>query len=343
MHAAVWSLSFALAATACADHEAGDIASIPITPLTADAVFVVNGADNSISVIDAQTDDVIGTIELVGVTYPHHVYASADGARLLVAITGADLSAGHGGGGHGAPGGAVLALDGATGALQAARHLDAPNHNAAFAPDGTVWTTQIAQPGELLILDGQTLATRKVVAVGDEPAEVTFDPSGRYGFVANTGSDSVSIVDVASGEVIETRSVGDAPVGAWPGVDGRMYVDNELGQSISVIDPATRAVVATWPLGFTPAYAAIAPSGELWVTDTDAGKVVFLSASDGTKRGELATGAGAHAIAFSPDGGKAYITNQGADTVTVIDVAQRAVGGTIAVGAKPNGIAFRRR
>lgn len=342
--AVISTLGFPFLLAACGGTEMGEPSSVPIDPIGYDALFVVNGTDNSISVIDTATDQVKGTIELLEVTYPHHIYLSSDRATLLVAVPGSDLSGGHGGGGgHGGPTGAVLALDATTGAVQVARRLPAPNHNATFAPDGSIWTSQIASPGKVLVLDPSTLDTRSEVSVDNSPAEVTFPRSGAYGFVANTESDSVSIIDPGTQSVVATLAVGDGPVGAWPGTDGRMYVDNEAGKSLSVIDPATRAVVGTFALGFTPALAAIAPGGELWVTDTENGKLVFLDAATGAKRGELATGSGAHAIAFTTDGRKAYVTNQTAGTVSAIDVATKRVAATITVGAKPNGLVFRAR
>lgn len=335
---------------ACAGHDAGDAGepgSVPIDPITREAVFVVNGGDNTISVIDTSTDTLAGTIELTNVEYPHHIYVSPARDTLLVAVPGSDLSGGHGGGGGahgggGGTGGAVLVLDASNGSLRASTRLDAPNHNAVYGPDGaTVWTSQIATPGEVLILDAATLAERNRVTVGDAPAEVTFAPSGELAFVANTGSDSVTLLDPATGAVLATQPVGDAPVGAWPGRDGRMYVDNEAGKSLSIIDPASRALVATYPLGFTPALAGIAPNNELWVTDTENGKLVFLDVASGARLGDLATGAGAHAFAFSGDGAKAYVTNQNAATVSVVDVATRTLRATIPVGDQPNGVAVR--
>lgn len=242
------TVGFALLVAACGSDEPGEPGTVPIDPIAYDAIFVVNGTDNSITVIDTTTDEVRGTIELLEVEYPHHIYLSADRGTLLVAVPGSDLSAGHGGGGgHGsAPAGAVLALEATTGALRLARRLPSPNHNAVFAPDGTVWTSQISSPGKVLILDSTTLETGNEVMVDDGPAEVTFARSGSYGFVANTDSDSVTILDASTGAVVETLTVGDAPVGAWPGTDGRMYVDNEAGKSISVIDPSTRSIAGTF-------------------------------------------------------------------------------------------------
>ncbi len=134
----------------------GAPSSTAITPVTTDAVYIVNGEDSSISVLDAATGAPLGTIRLQNVAYPHHVYLSPDRGSLAVAVPGHDLSGGHstaprtGGehnGEHGSSstGGVVLVLDATTGATVNARRLDAPNHNAAFSPDGSeIWTAQLS-------------------------------------------------------------------------------------------------------------------------------------------------------------------------------------------------------
>jgi YVTN family beta-propeller protein len=351
------ALSGALLCGCSASHEEPQLpSSEPIEPVTGDAVFVViGGSAGSIAVIDPATNELAGRIQLEHAEYPHHVYLSEDNTQLLLAIPGVDLSGGHGGeddGGHGGGGHgggtpvahSVLVLDSRDGTTQVARRLAEMNHNAIFSPDGQeVWTSQMSSPGSVLVLDASTLETKTTIPVGDAPAEVTFSPDGSHAFVANTGSDSVSVIDVGSKTVVETIQVGDTPVGAWPGRDGVMYVDNEAGKSLTAIDATTLDVVRTYELGFTPAMAAVPPAREeqLWVTDTDGGRVVIYSVADGTVLDEIATGAGAHAIAFSDDGQTAYVTNQLEAAVSVIDVADPSVVTTIPVGAKPNGIVFR--
>jgi YVTN family beta-propeller protein len=347
------ALSGALLCGCGAPHEEPQLPSTqPIEPITGDAVFVVLGGNGgSIAVIDPETNELAGRIELEHAEYPHHVYLSEDGTQMLLAIPGVDLSEGHGGddGGHGGHGGGptplehyIMVLDSRDGSTLVARRLAEMNHNAIFSPDGQeVWTSEMSSPGSVLVLDPATLETKATIAVGDAPAEVTFSPDGSHAFVANTGSDSVSVIDVASKTVVETIQVGDTPVGAWPGSDGVMYVDNEAGKSLTAIDATTLDIVRTYELGFTPAMAAVSPAGDLWVTDTDGGRVVIYSAADGTVLGEIATAAGAHAMAFSDNGQTAYVTNQLAASVSVVDVAGRSVLATIPVGAKPNGIVFR--
>lgn len=350
---AVTVLSFVISAstTAClvgdfsppAVTGGGSATSTPIPAVTGPAVYVVSGQDNSIAVIDPAKNARVGTIQLGGIMWPHHVYLSKDGRRMLVAVPGMDLSAGHGSATEANPG-FVLLLDSSTGAMIASRQLDMMNHNAIFSPDGTeIWTSQMMMPGSVLVLDAQTLATKQSIDVGDMPAEVTFSKDGTMAFVANGMSDSVSVISVATKKVMSTIAVGKDPVGPWPGIDGVMYTDCEQGKSISAIDPGTMAVVRTYNLGFTPGMVGTppGPSGELWVTDEDDGKVIFNMTTKDQKMGELAVGAGAHGVTFSPDGKTAYISNQGAGTLSVVDVATHTLIKDIPVGAKPNGVAYR--
>lgn len=324
----------------------GATAGAPSTPPTDafayDALFVVNGGDNSISIINASTNEVAVTKALQNGSFPHHLNLSPDKAFLAVAAPGTDLSGGHEGHGGGESRGAILRLDAGTGETRAARRLNRPNHNGVFSPDGReIWTSQMTMSGVVLVLDATTLTTKYAIGVGDMPAEVTFSPDGAYAFVANGMSNNVTVIDAATKAVETTIAVGTNPVGAWPGTDGMMYVDNESAKTLTVIDATSLNVVRTYNLGFVPGMAATAPNGELWVTDAEHGKVVFYSATADTKLGELATAGGAHAIAFSGDGMTGYVSNQSAGSVSVIDIATRSVTKTIGVGAKPNGIVFR--
>lgn len=342
-----------------AEHGGGTAAapsSTPIPAISGDAVYVVNGEDSSISVIDPSSAKVVGTIKLENVSYPHHVYLSPDRMKLAVAVPGHDLSGGHSqpsggdhGGEHGSAaakpaGGAVLVLDAATGATLKSRRLDGSNHNAVFSPDGSeIWTAQLVDEGSVLVLDAATLETKSTIRVGRVPAEVTFTVDGKYAFVANGTSNDVTVIDAGAKTVAKTIGVDREPVGAWPGADGLMYVDCEVAKTVKAIDPKSLDVVRTYALGFTPGFAAVPPSRteELWLTNTDVGKIVFNKTSTDAKVAELDTGPGAHALAFTPDGKTAFVTNQLAGSVSVIDAATRVVKTTVPVGRKPNGIVYR--
>lgn len=330
--------------------------SLPNLNINYPAAFVVNGGSNSLSVIKLSDGSVTQTIDLTkqpmegmdpmttGITWPHHIYVNSSKTQLAIGVPGMDLSGGHSGGMSGMSGKFVV-LDAMKGYITKVVDIPAMNHNAIFSPNGTeIWTARMEEMGKVLVYDASTYQLKNTINVGMHPAEVTFSYDGSMMFVANGGDSSVTAINANDKTVMATIPVGADPVGAWPGSDNKMYVDNEEGQTISVIDVATMSVIETVALGFMPGMAAYnGGMNELWVTDPDNGKVHWWTWDAGMNMymhgGEFATGAGAHAIAFN--GMTAYITNQTAGTVSACDVMSHTVIRTISVGTKPNGICIK--
>jgi YVTN family beta-propeller protein len=325
-----------------------------------DAVYVVNGESSTLSVIDLASDQVrrtfpLGATSMSGMggnggmngdlMWPHHFSLNPANNQLAIGVPGMDLSAGHSGGMEGMSG--KIALVSATdGKMAQILDLPAVNHNAIYSPNGSeIWTSQMSEDGKVLVYDASSLTLKSTIPVGKEPAEITFSSDGKVAFVANGMDNTVTAIDPISKAVKATIPVGADPVGAWPAPDNKMYVDNEVGKSISIIDVVTLTVVETIQLGFTPAYAAYraGASPELWVTDTDHGVIHYFLRMNGgwMNHGNVATGAGAHAIAFTKDGRKAYVTNQMAGTVSVLDAVEKKKIRDVPVGLKPNGILLR--
>jgi YVTN family beta-propeller protein len=317
------------------------------------AAYVVNGESNSLSVIDLSKNEVTETIELMGendvmIMWPHHIslFSFLDIHRLVIGVPGMDLSEGHSGG-MDDMGGKILVLDAVAGKTIKSVDLPVSNHNAVYSPDGKeIWTAQMQPDGKVLVYDARTYTLKNTITVGTEPAEVTFSADGSKAYVANGSDNTVSVIDPATKSVIATLPVGEEPVGAWVGYDGRMYVDNEHGKTITVINVADETITQTIDLGFMPGSAAHNPSrNELWVTDPENGKVHYWTwhpADNQWMHGHsFDAGAGAHAVAFSPDGNTAYVTNQFAASVSVINVNDHTKVKDIAVGLKPNGIIIK--
>jgi YVTN family beta-propeller protein len=322
------------------------------------AVYVVNGESNTISIIDISSNKVRKTFKLgessmsnmnggmaMELSWPHHFSLNPANNQLAIGAPGMDLSAGHAGGMEGM-GGKIALVSPADGKISQVLDLPAMNHNAIYSPDGKeIWTSQMSEEGKILVYDASALTLKNTINVGRQPAEITFSSDGKVAFISNGMDNTVSAIDPVNKTLLATIPVGHDPVGAWPGADNKMYVDNEEGKSISVIDVATLKVEETIDLSFTPAYAAYKPSNEaeLWVTDTDNGKVDYFIKMNGNwmNHGSIPTGEGAHAIVFTRDYQKAYVTNQMAGTVSVIDAQAKKKLTDIAVGQKPNGILIR--
>ncbi|TXK45868.1 YncE family protein [Pontibacter qinzhouensis] len=341
----IWGLALVAGLGACNKEMDHDEMEMPLN-INYPAAFVVNGQDNSISVVKLPDNQVIETIKLKDAVAPHHISLSPDKTKLAVAITSTDLSGGHGVG-HGANSSfKVIIVDAVTGS--AVKTIDLPKmpHNAAFNANGTeLWIGQSDDnSGTVVVYNTADWSVKNTIAVGKSPSEVTFSVDGAVTFVANTGAATVSVIDPTTKSVTATLSVGEDPVGAWPATNGKMYVDNETSQTVSVIDVSSATVTETLTLGFKPGYVAFQDkSGELWVSDATNGKVVIYQRNGGAwiKKAEVPTGNDAHAIAFSQDRSLAYVSNQGAHTVTVLDAATYTKVKEVAVGRMPNGIVLK--
>ena len=362
----------------CTKDESTDNAQVNF-----DAAYVVNGESNTISIINITTNKVENTIDLTKLQsssgdgqmemgmdnmWPHHISLSPDKSKLVIAAPGMDFSEGHDmmqssgttggttdahsqhhvGGTTGSSSvmpGRILILDAVTGELLKELTLDGMAHNAIFSPDGKeLWTAIMMPEGKVKVFDATSYNLLKTITVGQMPAEVSFSDDGKKAFVANGMSNTVTVVDAVSKMVLETIEVGANPVGAWPGMNGMMYVDNEDGQSISMIDGITNMMTDTVNLGFMPGMAARnTMMNQMWVSDPDGSKIhMWMNGNTGFVHGGVITvGSGAHAIAFSNDGKIGYVTNQNEGTVSVVDVATLKEMMKIMVGKKPNGIVMR--
>ncbi|MGC8614923.1 MAG: PKD domain-containing protein [Thermoprotei archaeon] len=75
------------------------------------------------------------------------------------------------------------------------------------------------------------------ITVGSGPEHMVYDPSNGYIYVANTMSDSVSVIDPASNSVIKNIDVGRLPLYLlYDPSNGYIYVVNYLGGTVSVLN-----------------------------------------------------------------------------------------------------------
>ncbi|HAQ21541.1 MAG TPA: hypothetical protein DCR40_20270 [Prolixibacteraceae bacterium] len=331
-----------------------------------------NKVDKTIDLANLQSSMGAGQMEMgMSNMWPHHISLSTDKSKLAIAAPGMDFSKGHNmmqasssagsstdshiqhhsGSKTGSSvsgtimSGRILILDAVTGELLKELSLEGMTHNAVFSPDSKeLWTAIMMPEGKVKIFDATTYTLLNTVNVGQMPAEVTFSDDGKKVFVANGMSNTVTVIDAVTKQVIETIEVGDNPVGAWPGMDGMMYVDNEDGQSISIVNSTTNMMINSVQLGFTPGMAARnSMMNQMWVSDPDGSKIhMWTKNSAGyVHKGEVAVGNGAHAIAFNKEGNVSYVTNQTDGTVSVVDVPNLKEIMKITVGKKPNGIVIR--
>ena len=169
------------------------------------------------------------------------------------------------------------------------------------------------------------------------PIEMALSPDGRLLYVVCQASDELRVVELASGKIVSTVSVGHVPRGIVLSPDGRhIYVTNAWSDTVSVIDATTLRVVRTLPTGFEPTGIVCDRSGvTLYIANRLSSDISVIDVNTGQEIKRLLAGRGASYLALSADGKWIYGThiypNAGAfrtqpnSEITVIDTARQAV------------------
>jgi len=152
-----------------------------------------------------------------------------------------------------------------------------------------------------------------------------------FAYVANTGSNTVSVINTATLVVVTEVPVGISPRGVAVSPSGDyVLVTNSLSANVSVIDTATNTVVNTVPVGDGPTGVAFMHCCDTaYVTNESSANVSKIDCPTGALSCALVdTIQGTPALPYlSPWGvaidlqdGYAYVTNASFNTVNLIDV-----------------------
>src|SRR5450759_2867569 len=357
-------------------------------PVNYDAIYVVNGASNSLSVINLTTDKIQKTINLgspgtmmgggmmngnstFNNMWPYHISLSPDKSKLAITEPGMDFNGGYemmmNTSSSGSAGdihyqhhngnstivtsdimqmqGKILILDAITGDLLKELTLEGMPYDAIFSPDGKeIWTALMMPVGKVKVFNADSYILLTTISVGNMPAGVTFSDDGKKAFVANGMSGSITVIDAVTKLIIDTIVTSQGIVGAFPGMHGMMYANNEKDQTISIINTMNNMMSDSLNLGFTPGMVSRnTMMNQLWVSDPLGAKIHFWTQNGNTYNygGSVTVGSGAGAMTFSQDGKTCYVTNQGDNSVSVVDVAGLKELMKIHVGEKPNGLIIR--
>lgn len=197
-------------------------------------------------------------------------------------------------------------------------------------------------------LGSGSLACRPRCAADDEDCAFPcfFELTSCHGapllYVTNTMSNSVSIINLTTNQVIKTVKVGREPRGLAVSPDATtVYVTNFLDNSLSVIDVATSAVKATVPVGEGPAGIAVSPDGEkIYTVNGFAHTISVIARATNTLTTTIPVGREPQTIALTADGTRGYVTNFASNSVSVVNLVANTVLTSFLVGQGPNGIAL---
>jgi YVTN family beta-propeller protein len=130
------------------------------------------------------------------------------------------------------------------------------------------------------------------VAVGVGPTSITLDTYLNRLYVANTGDNSVTVLDATSVtlglnppiKILATTPVGSAPVSVAALPDGSLfYVANSGSNNVSVVSSSSFGVVGTVPVGQNPLWVASEPtSTKIYTANAGSGTISIIQTSNNT-------------------------------------------------------------
>ncbi len=157
------------------------------------------------------------------------------------------------------------------------------------------------------------------VPVGSDPQ---FGASfGNKLYVANYGSDTVSVIDSETDTVIATIPVGDTPF-YFSVVNKKIYVGNTTDGTVSVIDSETDTVLDTLSIGVPADYSIVAGPNLYWASDD----IEVIDTSDDTISSIVVA---EEPYRFNVIGTKLYAGNSILNKIDVVDTISNTLSGFI--------------
>jgi YVTN family beta-propeller protein len=262
---------------------------IVVDPVT-DRFYVANFRFHSVSVIDGSTDKVTSEIK-VG-RFPSSLDVNTDLNSVYVANSRSNT---------------ISVIDGSTD--EVIKDINVGNQPVTVLVDNTekganslVFVANL-QSNTISVIDAtKNELLLPAISVGTEPTGLAINEIANRLYVANRGSDTVSVIDyfLSNQGEFKNFTIANIPVQKYPSdiainTDAnKIYVANYYSDSISVIDGATNTVRSTIKVGVNPS-----------------------------------------SIAINPDTNRIYVTNYGSNSVSVIDGVTNRVLEDVAVGKFP--------
>jgi DNA-binding beta-propeller fold protein YncE len=201
-------------------------------------------------------------------------------------------------------------------------------HGVALDSKGRAYVTD-GGTNSVVEFDPATGRVLKRIAVGEKPDSILFDPASSKIMAFDGDSEEVSVIEPATGTVVATIKLPNAPEYSQTDGRGHVYVNLEEGNAVAVIDTAKMKLDHLISLTGCdgPAPLALANANRrlfsgcgnnvMVVTDADSGKVLASVPIGGDPDGIVYDGGTKRIFVANRDGGWTIVSQKGADQYQV--------------------------
>ncbi|MDQ0323294.1 PQQ-dependent catabolism-associated beta-propeller protein [Pararhizobium capsulatum DSM 1112] len=301
------------------------------TPAAAYMVYVSNEKDNTVTVVDSDTKEVVRTIE-VG-QRPRGITISHDGKFVYLCASDDDT---------------IEIIDTATHAIVGSLPSGPDPELFVLSPDGTTLYVANEDDNLVTVIDLESKHVKAEVPVGVEPEGMGISPDGKSLVNTSETTNMAHFIDTATNEITDNVLVDSRPRFAeFKPDNSEIWVSAEIGGTVTVIDNATREVKHKITFAIPGLRAeAIQPVGiritadgkKAYIALGPANRVAVVNAESYEVESYVLVGQRVWQLAFTPDQKTIISTNGVSNDITFIDVATDEPVQSVTVGAMPWGV-----
>lgn len=297
-------------------------------PETEGRLLVLNQGADSLMVFEEPSHRLLATVQ-VG-REAREVAATPDGRKAYVSNFGSQSVA-------------VVDLD----ARKVVKTIGAAGfqgpHGLQVTPDGRWLLVTSEGNRRLVLIDARRDVVVRSVTTSQRGSHlIAMTANGRQAYVANRGSDTVSLVRLPELRLQRSIKVGTGPEGIAAAPNGRLVVValQSTGQ-VALLDTGTDQVVARLPVGQAPIRVAFAPhSFTALVVNRDSDDVTVLDVLSRKVTRTIRVGRRPGGVVTNARGTRGYVANGDSGTVSVFSIPGYEVKEEIRVGARPASLVF---
>jgi YVTN family beta-propeller protein len=221
-----------------------------------------------------------------------------------------------------------------------------------------------AGQGSVSVINAENNTVAATIAVHRQPVSIEIETAGDFAYVANAGSNTISVLDLKARREIAAIGAGEEPAAARLSPDGKtLVVANRYGNSVSIFDlpslaepvasprtPTVRAVFEGCP---GASDAVILPDSSKAFVACSAGHQIMAialarrearpethPAQPGSARPDrmealLDVGQAPLHLALKPDGGELFVSNALSDSISEVVTSTNDVLGSYLMGDSP--------